>query len=60
METTVKSTEHEITWSQSTDFPISHVTLPEVMESVARGIEQAAKGEGVEIDPKDLPTDDDD
>jgi hypothetical protein len=60
METTVKSTEHEITWSQSTDFPIRHVTLPEVMESVARGIEQAAKGEGVEIDPKDLPTDDDD
>ena len=56
----MKSTEHEVTWSATTSVPIEHVELPNVIESVVRGIEQAARGEGVEIDTKNLPTDDDD
>ena len=57
---TTTSTEHEVTWSLSTDVPISHIELPDVMQSIARGIEQAARGEGVEIDPDKLHIDDDD
>ena len=37
------STEQEVTWR--------NLTSLDIPESVLRGIEQAAKGEGVEIDP---------
>ena len=62
MTTVSASTEQKVTWSEKTDQPsrLMHMTLPDVIESVMRGVEQAAKGEGVEIDPDDLPTDDDD
>jgi hypothetical protein len=54
------STEVDVKWSAAPDVPMKHVNLTDTLQSVMRGIAQAARGEGVEIDPDTLPTDDDD
>lgn len=62
MSTVTFSTEQEVTWTEQpeVELRLQHVTLPDTIEAVMRGIEQAARGEEVEIDPDQLPVDDDD
>lgn len=61
MEVTTRTIEQELTWSgiPQFDLPLRHVTLPDTIEAVMRGVERAVNGEGIEIDPDDLPIDDD-
>lgn len=61
MEITTKTIEHELTWfaPSPVDLPLRHVTLPDTVEAVMRGVERAVNGEGIEIDPDDFPIDDD-
>jgi hypothetical protein len=47
-------------WSPPLKVTVQHVNLTEILESVMRGIAQAARGELKEIDVSKLPTDDDD
>lgn len=56
------STEQPVNWSPSMSVPIQHVNLTETetLASVMRGIAQAARREGKEINANKLPTDDDD
>ena len=53
------STEVPVNWSVPINVPPQHVNLTGTLASVMRGIEQAARGEGTEIDVSKLPTDDD-
>lgn len=48
-----------VVWSQELAITMRHVNLTETLVGVMRGIAQAARGEGAEIDPSALPTDDD-
>jgi hypothetical protein len=54
------STEQPVKWSAPVLVPIQHVNLTDTLASIMRGIAQAARGEGREIDVSKLPTDDDD
>ena len=61
MTTLTKSTEQEVTWSKEirADLILRDATLTDTIGAVMRGVERIVKGEGVEVDPDDLPTDDD-
>lgn len=50
------STALPIEWSPTLDIPMRHVNLSETLSSIQRGIDQAAKGEGKDLDPRGLPT----
>ena len=57
---TVATTELPLEWSPETNVPVNHSNLTQTLEAaVMLGIEQAERNEGVEIDPRDFPADDD-
>ena len=55
---TSATTEVRLQWSPTSEVPVTHSNLTQTHEAVMRGIAQAARGEGSEIDPRGLPTDD--
>ena len=63
MPTVSGTTEQQtVTWSDSPpmELQLRHLTLPDTIAAVMRGVEQASRGEEVEIDPDAILIDDDD
>jgi hypothetical protein len=58
MPTLIESTETPVDWSPPLKVDVKQVNLTETLQNVLRGIAQAAKNEGKEIDVDKLPTDD--
>ena len=57
---TTLSTEQAVTWSEEVraDLILQDATLSATIEAVLEATERLERGEGIEIDPDNLPTDD--